>query len=301
MGYSVVTENQRVKSGWLTEPKTETRIDGTFTTSFLDIFGPRRTKVGDQIVITVTEKATNKIKGKKTYTVTAADVEALEASVEVMLSGITTTFDPADVLADGKSTSAITVSVQDEGEPVIDDTLTLTVAEADGAIGDVINNGDGTYSAVFTASSVELSGTKAVTVSIKSTKLDQEISENLTLPVKITVARGVPLSGQTVTIEPSRTDGNTDIGQLTGEIVETDVDGEYKGTFTLPKTVGKISLLAKAAGASSESVELTVNAGPAAQIILSITPEIIASQSTGQITATVTDAVGNGVGGLTLS
>merc|ERR1711964_262443 len=131
MGYSVVTENQRVKSGWLTEPKTETRIDGTFTTSFLDIFGPRRTKVGDQIVITVTEKATNKIKGKKTYTVTAADVEALEASVEVMLSGITTTFDPAEVLADG-------------------------------AIGDVINNGDGTYSAVFTASSVEFSGTKAV-------------------------------------------------------------------------------------------------------------------------------------------
>merc|ERR1712000_295643 len=324
-GYSVVTENQRVKAGWLTEPKTETRTDGTFTTSFLDIFGPHRTKIGDQIVITVTEKATNKIKGKKTYTVTAADVEALEASVEVMLSGITTTFDPADVLADGKSTSAITVSVQDEGEPVIDDTLTLTVAEADGAIGDVINNGDGTYSAVFTASSVELSGTKAVTVSIKSTKLDQEISENLTLkevptivvltpnattftasedltlPLKIMVARGVPLSGQTVTIESSRTDGNTDIGQLTGEIVETDVDGEYKGTFTLPKTVGKISLVAKAAGASSDSVELTVNAGPAAKIILSMTPEIIASQSTGQITATVTDAVGNGVGGLTLS
>ena len=36
-GYSVVTENQRVKAGWLAEPKTETRTDGTFTTSFLDI------------------------------------------------------------------------------------------------------------------------------------------------------------------------------------------------------------------------------------------------------------------------
>merc|ERR1712098_223333 len=131
---------------------------------FLDIFGSNRTKVGVQIVITVTEQATNKIKGKKTYTVTAADVESLEASVEVMLSGITTTFDPAEVLADGKSTSAITISVQDEGELVIDDTLMLTVAE--GAVGDVINNGDGTYSTVYTAPSVEVSGTKAVAVSI---------------------------------------------------------------------------------------------------------------------------------------
>ena len=328
-GYKVETDNisanERLgsKVKWLAEPITETREDSTFTTSFLDIFGPNRTKVGDQIVITVTEKATNKIKGKKTYTVTVADVDAMEASVEVMLSGITTTFVPAEVLADGKSTSAITISVQDEGEPVIDDTLALTVAE--GAVGDVINNGDGTYSAVYTAPSLKVSGTKAAAVSIKSTKLDQEISESLTLkevptivtltpnattftasegltlPVKVTVERGIPLSGQTVTIESSRADGDTDVGQLTGEIVETDVDGEYKGTFTLPKTVGKVSLIAKAAGASSESVVLTINAGPAAKISLSITPDKIASQSTGQITATVTDAVENGVGGLALS
>merc|ERR1712098_817562 len=126
-------------------------------------------------------------------------------------------------------------------------------------------------------------------------------SEGLTLPVKVTVERGIPLSGQTVTIESSRADGGTDVGQLTGEIVGTDVDGEYKGTFTLPQTVGKVSLIAKAAGASSEAVVLTINAGPAAKISLSITPDKIASQSTGQITATVTDAVENGVGGLALS
>ena len=64
-GYSVVTENQRVKSGWLTEPKADTRADGTFTVSFLDIFGPNRTKVGDQLIITITEVASGKIKGKK--------------------------------------------------------------------------------------------------------------------------------------------------------------------------------------------------------------------------------------------
>ncbi|MDP7280770.1 MAG: cohesin domain-containing protein, partial [Candidatus Poribacteria bacterium] len=84
-GYSVVTENQRVSSGWLTEPKTETREDGTFTTSFLDIFGSNRTKVGDQIVITVTEKATNQIKGRQTYIVTADDVENRETTIAIIL------------------------------------------------------------------------------------------------------------------------------------------------------------------------------------------------------------------------
>ena len=322
-GYSVVTENQRVKSGWLTEPKADTRADGTFTVSFLDIFGPNRTKVGDQLVITITEVASGKIKGKKTYTVTASDVENFETSVVVMLSGITTAFSPAEVLADGQATSSITVTIQDEGELVIDDTVSLSVAE--GQIGDVANNGDGTYSAVYTAPFIAVDGTKPVSVSIKSTKLDQEVSETLilkevptvvtlipnstsftaseglTLPVKVTVVRGQPLSGETVTIESSRNDNGNDIGQLTGSIVETDVAGEYKGTFTLPQSVGKISLVAKAAGASSEAVELTINAGPAAKIDLSISPDTISSQGTGQITAVVTDAVGNGVGGLNLS
>ena len=88
-------------------------------------------------------------------------------------------------------------------------------------------------------------------MSIKSTKLDQEVSETLilkevptvvtlipnstsftaseglTLPVKVTVVRGQPLSGEIVTIESSRNDNGNDIGQLTGSIVETDVAGEY--------------------------------------------------------------------------
>jgi len=323
IGYSVVTENQRVKSGWLTEPKTDTRTAGTFTTSFIDIFGSNRTNVGDQIVITVTEKATNKVKGKKTYAVTALDVEALEANVIVMLSGITTVFDPAEVLADGQAESVITISIQDEGELVTDDILALTTAE--GQIGEVTNNGDGTYSATYIAPSIAVDGAKSVSISIKSTKLDQEVSESLvlkevptvvtlipnataftaseglTLPVKVTVVRGQPLTGEVVTVESSRGDGGADVGQLTGQIVETDVAGEYKGTFTLPQSVGKVSLVAKAAGASSEPVELTINAGPAAKIDLSISPDKIASNGIGQITVVVTDAVGNGVGGLTLS
>ena len=125
-GYKVNTVNQRVMSGWLTDPAAETRVDGTFTTSFIDIFGSNRTKAGDQIAITVTEIATGKVKVKKTYIVTVADVGAREANVSVILSGITTTFDPSAVLADGQATSVIKISVQDEGEAVTNDTLTIT-------------------------------------------------------------------------------------------------------------------------------------------------------------------------------
>ena len=88
VGYSVVTENQRVKSGWLVEPRAETRTDGTFTTNFLDVFGSNRTKVGDQIVITVTEKATGNLIALTSYTVTAEDIVNLETSV--LVQGINT-------------------------------------------------------------------------------------------------------------------------------------------------------------------------------------------------------------------
>ena len=43
-GSSVITENKRVTSGWLTDHKSETRSDGSFTISFFDIFGSNRTK-----------------------------------------------------------------------------------------------------------------------------------------------------------------------------------------------------------------------------------------------------------------
>jgi len=127
-GYSVVTENKRVTSGWLTDPKSETRSDGSFTTSFFDIFGSNRTKVGDQIIITVTEDATNKIKGQKTYTVTTADIEALEASIEVILSKkdtITVTVDDGTATTDQTSVTPpktpVKLSPQPENTSVLAD------------------------------------------------------------------------------------------------------------------------------------------------------------------------------------
>ena len=82
----MIAENQRVQSGWLTEPKTNTRSDSTFTISFLDIFGPNRTRAGDQIVITVNDMSTGKIETETIYTVTTLDIEAFEASVEELPS-----------------------------------------------------------------------------------------------------------------------------------------------------------------------------------------------------------------------
>ncbi len=137
----------------------------------------------------------------------------------------------AEVLADGKSTSAITISVQDEGEPVLDDTLTLIVAE--GAVGDVINNGDGTYSAVYTAPSVEVSGTKAVAVSIESTKLDQEISETIILKEVPTVAAKVELTAEKTAI-PASLSATTNI-----TVTVTDANGNKVKRENVDLTVDK--------------------------------------------------------------
>ena len=175
-GYSVVTENKRVTSGWLTDPKAETRSDGSFTTSFFDIFGSNRTKVGDQIVITVTENATNKIKGQKTYTVTTADIEALEASIEVLLprkDTITVTTDDGtvttdqtsvtspktpvklnqqpentSVLADGQSQTKVTIPEKPEGDVAntdktvfgpIESNLSITLSSSEVAFGQLLD------------------------------------------------------------------------------------------------------------------------------------------------------------------
>ena len=55
--FQIKSENQRLKTGWFqqeTLTKVKTRKDGSYVISFLDIFGPNRTRVGDQIIVQVT-------------------------------------------------------------------------------------------------------------------------------------------------------------------------------------------------------------------------------------------------------
>ena len=127
-----------------------------------------------------------------------------------------------------------------------------------------------------------------------------QADESKTSSVTVTVKRGTAVKDETVEISASRTDGVSDAGLVSA--VVNNGDGTYSATYTPPKVVGQVSLsaTAKKSGVTSTSVLITTNAGPAANLVLVLAPEEISSLAQGSITARVTDAAGNGVGGLEL-
>jgi len=323
-GFTVEATNQRVLTGWLADPVAKTRDDGSYTIVYLDPFGGRTTNVNDEIRFTVTD-GTGKRVGGKTYTVTQAAVDARRDTVDVLLSGILVDPVPGAIPADGTSTSAIKVTVQDEnGDLVTNDTLTITPETGKGTVGEVTNNGDGTYSATYTAPSLLLTASTTDTLTVASTVLGEQVSSAITLQVVptivtvaidpnafsadstetgtvvVTVNRGVPVTDETIQLELTRSDGSDDKGSVSN--VTNNADGTYSATYTPAKTSGRVTLTATAtnAGVSAEGI-ITINAGPPANIALTATPTTVSSQATSRLTAKVTDAAGNGVGGQTLN
>jgi PKD repeat protein len=304
-----------------------TRADGTYDLRYLDSLG-RTIDVGDSIRITVTEDATGKEVGGKTYIVTEGAVTAAlpGAMVDLLLSGILVEFNPSAIDADGVSQSTITVTVQGENEQrIMDDTLTITPEAGKGAVDEITNNGDGTYTTTYTAPSLALMAPTTDTLTVRSAALDEEVPAAITLQVvqtvvtvmvdldtfradstetaavTVMVARGPSaVADETITLVLTRDDGGTDTGTV-GEITNNG-DGSYTATYTPAKTVGRITLTAMAtqAGESDEGT-ITISAGPPANLMLTALPETVSSEATSIITATVTDVAGNGVGGLELS
>ena len=291
-GYTVKGVNQRVSS-WSIYTDGRTRADGSYTDiMFMDFFG-KTTNVGDQIVLTVDENATGQTKGRKVYTVTQQMVTAMSASVEIRLSGIMAEFSPSsEVLADGTSSLQVTVTVQDEtGELVKDDSLTLESSKGS-VIGNIVNNGDGTYSTTYSPLSLVISGSVSDSLKVTSSKLNQSVLETVTLlevptvvtlsvsdkmfqadesktsSVTVTVKRGTAVKDETIEISAIRTDGVSDAG-LVSDVVNNG-DGTYSATYTPPKVVGQVSLsaTAKKSGVSSTAVSITTNAGPASSLVL---------------------------------
>ena len=328
-GFTVKAVAERFSISLTPSAGFSTRADGTYFLSYLD-FLDRTIDVGDSIRITVTEDATGKVVGRKTYIVTEEAVTAALAGevvvVDVLLSGILVEFNPSAIDADGVSQSTITVTVQDEeGQLITDDMLTITSEAGKGAVDDeIINNGDGTYTTTYTAPSLALMASTTDTLTVRSATLDEEIPTAITLQVvqtvvtvmvdldtfradstetavvTVTVARGPSaVADETIDFMLTRDDGGTDTG-IVGEITNNE-DGSYTATYTPAKTVGRITLTAMATQAGeSDEATIIINAGPPANLMLTALPETVFSEAMSVITATVTDVTGNGVGGLEL-
>ena len=335
-GLTVTAINQRVPTGWLTasefttrdydpnNPRSKPEDKGTYTIVYLDPFSGNVTRVGDTIKITVTEGG--KAVGGATHVVTATDIEANGVTVNIILGGLQIDLNPKTLAADGSSTSSITVKIYSEdGTPVTDDTPTITSAKG-ATISEVINKGDGSYTATYTAPAlVDITAAVEDQLTVMSMTLNESATASLTLnvpPTVVTVAvspsaefssvssdtgavsvtvmrAGMPITDETISFELTRGDGGTDVGSIT-DAVDAGLDGVYESTYTPSKMVGEIKLVAtaKKAGVSSGPVMITINAGPPAKLTLMADLMTLSSGQTARITVMVMDASGNGVGGL---
>ncbi len=297
-----------------------TRADGTYSIVLLALSDIDRIKVDDVLDITVIDGAD--VVGGISYTVTTADVTSSPpgATVNIQLSGLEALVSEDTLPADGVSTSDITVNIVENGAPVTGDTVTITAEQ--GTIGDVTDNGDGTYSATYTAPDQVLTAAVTDTIGIASATTGDSTTVMVTLEpvptlvsvtatpssfvagsgvagmVNVNVSRGGdPVTDAEVSISASRADGAADTGTV-GDVTDNG-DGSYSAPYAPSNTVGRIMLSATdAVSGESGSATVSVSAGAAAALAITVNPTDVSSNGSAMISVTVTDASGNGVGGL---
>lgn len=320
-GYTV--EAPLDTSDLATESKTD--ASGEYKIVYNAIFASAVIGVGDTIQITVKD-SDEQVVARKSYTVTLADIDREPLSgveINIQLSGLNAELDPSRLPADGVSTTTVTVSVDSGGAPVTDDSVTITAEQ--GSVGEVTNNQDGTYTAVYTAPALVLTESMMDTITVSSGTTGDTTTTSVTLQVVPTVisvsvdpsifiaGAAVPgavqiaanrgtnrVADANISLGLRRADGGSDTGTVTG--VTSNGDGTYSATYTPPNTAGQISITATdAVSGASRMTSVTVNAGAAATVSVSASQMTVSSGGSAVITAMVMDGSGNGVGGLTLS
>ena len=295
---------------------TTSRTDGSYNVTAFSFAGGK-ISVGDMVKITATDAQGNDV--SVIYTVTAEDIvdNAGNVNLDIILSGLTVEVDPGELPADGKSTSTITVTVQEGGAGLTGDTISVSVdrGTVDATATEV---GNGVYTATYTAPS-SLPLIPIVQISVSSATTGDSVSAAILLKpvpttvavdvspsvfsadtpstgaVTVTVERVGPVTNETVTLAL-----NPAVGSVSA--VTNNGDGTYSATYTSGSTAGNVTLTATATGAGvSDSASIAINAGPPATIALSAAPMTVTSLGSATVTAMVTDSGGNGVGGLTLT
>ena len=294
--------------------------DGSYDLLFIGIsiplpgFAPE-ISVGEQIEITVLDGGT--VVHTETYTITAAEIEA-GTTINITLTDFAVEASPTELYADGTSTSKITVTV---GAGV---TEAPSVSADKGTVGALTDEGNGVYTATYTAPSLVITfppvdiarvtatlastGQSAnavitllpvpttVTVAVDTTEFNADTPEMGT--VTVTVDRAGPVTDENVTLALSG--AGTDLGTITSPATNNG-DGTYTATYTSGSSAGYVDITATATVANEEGeARVVINAGPPANIMVSADAMTVSSFGSATITAMVTDSNGNGVGNLNL-
>ena len=221
-----------------------------------------------------------------------------------------------ELVADGETSTTAVMTVEDAGgNPIFGRDVTLETGDDGPTFGEVIDNGDGTYSAVVTSSTV--AGGYSVTARTGTLRDSASLSQvagapthvDLTLSPDEIVADGTSTSTATATVEDAHDNvvrGETvaiagDGDQDVGDTVEND-DGEHEATITSTTVAGTANITATW-GELSASAVLTQVAGDPATIELSLSDgEIVADGVEKTIaTAVVEDAYDNPVADRTVT
>lgn len=233
---------------------------------------------------------------------------------------------PTAIVADGASQSAVTVTVRDdEGNPVGTGGPAIEIRTSNGTIGETVDNGDGTYTAVLTSAatpgtatvSFTLDGIEALaTATVEFLAGTPDAASSLIVAAPATIAaNGISTSTVTVTVRDAQgrvlTGGGADVAILSSATpISDDTDngnGTYTATLTSPLTVGQTTLTFTVGGVlSPNTATVTFIAGPPAAATSTIEADPPTATADGvdssTVTVTLRDANGNPVtsGGATV-
>jgi len=319
-GLLVTAENTR--TGVVGTGKTGKFGPGVYSATIFNPFKLElKTKAGDSLKITV--KDGERTLGELGHVVTESEVRNLVAeNIDIQIDGVLLSAEikPTSLLGDGESQATIIATVADSiGQVVTDDTITIIPTL--GKVGVVTNNGDGTYTAVYTAPSITKDKVDDV-ITVASTKLGADTTLSVMLlrrppvmecdvalqifPSKLTVSTDDEVSTANITVEvkcggESVTDEVVEIeviGMGTVEKVTNVGDGTYKAVYTAPETIGDyiIKATAKNSGVST-TIDITLIHDEPASIEVSANPDTLKPDgfSTSTLTAIVKDTNGNPV------
>ena len=314
-GITITGENSAGIAGLIRS--VESRDDGSYLYGWISFSGV--VSAGDTFTFTLTDSEGDS-QETAPYTLTAVDT-AVPFTVDLDLvpvsAGITVQSALSAIPADGTSTSTITAMVRDDsGNPAAGDTVTISADK--GTVGATTDNGDGTYSATYTAPSLALTAADTVQISAESTQLGETATTSITLTsvpttvtvtvepsifsadtpgtgtVTISVDRAGPVADETVTISAPT------IGTV-GAVTNND-NGTYSATYISGGTAGRVTLTATATQADeSGSAIITISAGAPAEVTVSAVPTGVSSGGSSIITAMVSDSSGNALSAQSLT
>ncbi|MBD3920384.1 S-layer homology domain-containing protein [Paenibacillus sp. PR3] len=344
---SIATSTVSVGNAAITADGTSQTV---VTVTLLDAQGNAITIGGASVAITATKGTISAVtdQGDGTYTATlTAPTSVGTAAINAKIGGSaiastasiqfvpgassattsTVIVDNGTLTADGTGQATVTVTLKDgQGNAITTGGASVSIATTKGTISTVMDQGDGTYTAVLTAPttvgiaivSASVGGnvigstasvqfipgapsTAISTVAADSSTLTADGTSQTTVTVSLIDAHGNPIANGGESVAITATKG-------TVSAVTDKGDGTYTATLTAPTTVGTSTISAKigsSAIAATSSVQFVPGAPSTAASMVALDDNALTADGTSQTTITVTlkDAHGNAItnGGATVS